>query len=193
VSGAALQTTDAMGALLPTLQLALRGALALLLLAAAAHKIRDLADFERVVGAYELMPRIAAGWAARAIPALEVTGAALLCVPATVGVGAALAFVLLGAYSAALALSLARGRRDIDCGCGGFGAKQSIHFGLLLRNGALLLAASFCGLPLPGPAAQLSAALPAALAAVLLYAATDQLMANGAFRRSLVYGRSLNA
>lgn len=193
MSDAALQTADAIGALLPTLQLALRGALSLLLLAAAVHKFRDLADFQRVVEAYGLLPKIATGWVARAIPALESAGAALLWVPATAGAGAALAFGLLGAYSAALAVSLARGRRDIDCGCGGFGAEQTVHLGLLLRNGALLLAAVFCGLALSGPVPKLSVALPAALAAVLLYAAMDQLMANGASRRSLEFGRSLDA
>lgn len=185
MSAAPLHTAAAMDALLPTMQLALRGTLALLLLAAAVHKLRDLADFERVLGAYALIPKVAIREVARLIPGLEISAAALLTAPLTAAAGGGLAFVLLAAYSAALAVSLARGRRDIDCGCGGFGAHQTVHFGLLLRNAALLLAAAFCGLSLPGAVAQLSAAVPAALAAVLLYAATDQLMANAAFRRSL--------
>ena len=37
-------------------------------------------------------------------------------------------------YAAAVGMNLARGRRDIDCGCAGFGRRQSLHEWLLARN-----------------------------------------------------------
>ena len=56
--------------------------------------------------------------------------------------------LLLSLYTAAIVLNLARGRRDIDCGCGGPGSRQTLHEWLVWRNLAYLTLAL---LALPPP------------------------------------------
>ena len=51
----------------------------------------------------------------------------------------AAALGLLALYSGALALNLARGRRDLDCGCLGPANRQRISPGLLWRNAVVSL------------------------------------------------------
>jgi hypothetical protein len=50
-------------------------------------------------------------------------------------------------YAGAIAANLARGRRDIDCGCGGPLGRQALSEGLVLRNLAWAGAALACALP----------------------------------------------
>ena len=45
---------------------------------------------------------------------------------------------LLALYAGAMAVNLARGRRDLDCGCAGPGVRRPVGEGLLIRNGALI-------------------------------------------------------
>ncbi|MBW2726382.1 MAG: methylamine utilization protein MauE, partial [Deltaproteobacteria bacterium] len=61
--------------------------------------------------------------------------------------GAAMAALLLGVYSAAIAVNLVRGRRGIDCGCLGPAADQSISPALLGRNAILVAGALAAMLP----------------------------------------------
>ena len=113
-----------------------RTALALLLLAAAAHKIRDPARFRSTVADYRLLP-----------PPLVTVGAAIL-VLSEVAIAVALAgarswglagaAALLGLYAAAIAVNLARGRRHLDCGCTGPALRRPISGWLVLRNLVLI-------------------------------------------------------
>jgi len=131
----------------PALELIARGALALLLGAGAIGKARDLAAFRAAIEGYELLPPRAAGAAAFTFTACEALLAAALLAPASLGVralallGAAALFV---AYGVAIAINLARGRREIECGCGGAAAHVPLSGWLVARNVALVAAALAC-------------------------------------------------
>lgn len=131
----------------PALELVLRGALALLLGTGAVQKARDRASFRAAVEGYELLPARAAAIAACAFPALEAALALALVVPLGLGVrglalgAAALLFTL---YGTAIAINLARGRREIDCGCSGPAARIPLSGWLLARNALLVGAALAC-------------------------------------------------
>jgi hypothetical protein len=143
------------------------------------HKLRDWPRFVGALEAYRLLPAKVVPLAAATIVVLELSAACALPVPAARAFGAAVAAALLCAYAAAIGINLRRGRTAIDCGCVGFGRRQRIHRGLVVRN--VLLAASLA-LAL-APAARALTALDvlticgALLAAVVLYLAVDALAA----------------
>ena len=152
---------------------------ALLFAVSVVHKLRDWPRFVGALGAYRLLPAIVVPVAAVTIVALELLAACALPVPATRALGAGVAAALLCAYAAAIGINLRRGRTAIDCGCVGFGRRQRIHRGLVVRN--VLLAASLAFALAPAARAltaldvlTISAAL---LAAVVLYLAVDALAA----------------
>lgn len=123
-----------------------RVALALLFAGAARHKLRDMARFEAVLGDYQVLPRFAVAIAARAIVAVELILVLALLVPATSEIAALCIAGLLALYSGGIALNLARGRREIDCGCGG-PAEQRLGPGILARNTLLIGIALASALP----------------------------------------------
>jgi uncharacterized membrane protein YphA (DoxX/SURF4 family) len=121
----------------PVIVLILRFGLAWLFLAAAAHKLRSGANFRVVLATYRVMP----GWL------VPVAAWLIVVVELAIGAGAlmqyprafaAAALVLIG-YASVIGLNLARGRRFIDCGCGG--TTQPLSVGLLIRNVVLALGA----------------------------------------------------
>jgi len=122
----------------PAFSLAVRGALAVLFLAAAVHKARDFAGFRAVLADYRLVPGWAVGCAAALVVALE-CGVAI-ALPLTPQ-GPWPAAGLLGLYTGAIAINLVRGRRDIDCGCAGRTARQALSGWLIVRNVVLGAAA----------------------------------------------------
>jgi hypothetical protein len=156
-----------------------RGGLALLLAWSAVHKLRDVAAFRGALEGYALLPALWVVPAGAALIAVEIGLAVALCLP-PVGAAAAVATAaLLALYGAAMAVNLGRGRRDIDCGCGGPAGAQPIGAGLVARN-ALLAAAALAGALPAGPRAltwvdgfTIAAAVPAL---GLLYVAIDGLM-----------------
>ncbi|MFD2170035.1 MauE/DoxX family redox-associated membrane protein [Tumebacillus lipolyticus] len=50
-----------------------------------------------------------------------------------------LSIALFVTYTAAIAVNLYRGHRNIDCGCGGFLNSEDLHVGLIVRNVILML------------------------------------------------------
>lgn len=129
----------------PAIHALLRGALAALLASAAWHKLRDLPAFRATIGEYRLLPGALGELAAPALVVAEAFAAALLLSPWARPWGFAAAAALLALYSAAIAVNLARGRRDIDCGCFGPALRAGLSGGLLARN-AIVLAAAGAGL-----------------------------------------------
>ncbi|MEI8359505.1 MAG: MauE/DoxX family redox-associated membrane protein [Deltaproteobacteria bacterium] len=177
-----------MPAIDPVFAVALRGATALLLLRAALHKVRDADGFRSALAGYALLPVRLEAMAARVLPALEFTAALLLVGPKTARSGAALAAALLGAYTLAIAVNLVRGRRDLDCGCGGPAGGLRIGGGLLARNALLLAATALCAAPLqPRVPAWLDAfSILGGIAALsALHAASEPLMATAPGRAAL--------
>lgn len=136
----------------PAVSALLRGALALVLAGAAAHKLRDLHAFRVALGDYQLVPWALTGLVAPALVAAEIATAALLVSPLARPAGFAAAAGLLSLYSAAIAVNLVRGRRDLDCGCFGPALRVRLGGGLLARNG-VLIAAALAGLAPPAPRA----------------------------------------
>lgn len=122
--------------------------LAALWLAAGLHKLADLRAFERALEAYDVAPRGVLAPLARLLPVLELALAAGLLAGASRPAAGVLSALLLVGYGAAIALNLQRGRRDLDCGCMGFGMRPRISAALLWRN-ALAALASLCAGLLP--------------------------------------------
>jgi uncharacterized membrane protein YphA (DoxX/SURF4 family) len=160
----------------PVIALIARLALGWLFVAAALQKLNDIGDFQVVLATYRVLPAALVGVAAWSIVGVELAvgiGALLQRVEAHVA-----AVALLLAYAAAMALNLARGRRDIDCGCGG--AAQPLSPGLVVRNVLLALGAAIA--LLPGVARPLDgldfvSVIAGTAVLAMLYAATNQLLA----------------
>lgn len=148
---------------------------------AALHKWKGLAAFEATLAEYRVLPGPAVALAARIIPMLEAAAAAALLVPVLSRPAALFAGALLAAYTLAIAANLARGRRNIDCGCGWPGQQQTLSAWLLLRNGLLIVLAFLCTLPVAARTVSwvdFAIALPAAAAGILFYLAANQLLTN---------------
>ena len=128
----------------PAISLTIALSVALLFAAAASHKVRGWQEFQAVLRNYDLVPgRMVPGFAALLI-ALESGVALLLLFSATRGVGAVMSCALLTLYAVAMAINLARGRVNLDCGCVGFGRRQPIRPWMVVRNlaiGAVVLVA----------------------------------------------------
>jgi hypothetical protein len=112
--------------------------IALIFLRAAWHKLRDVESFAALAADYRLVPVWAVGGVARALIVLEAGLALALIMPKLEPVGAGIAVVMLLIYSVAMATNILRGRKQLDCGCGG-GESQGLGWPLVVRN--LLLAA----------------------------------------------------
>jgi methylamine utilization protein MauE len=176
----------------PAVHAALRVALALLLLAAAAHKLRDLAAFRSAVEGYALLP---SGWltgAAILLVGIELSIGISLILPGLGSVPAYAAAALLATYSGAIAINLQRGRRDIDCGCAGPAGRVSISRALVLRNGLLIAGALVAALPpTVRPTVWLDAVTVVASVGMLalLYVSAETALANALRLRALTTPR----
>lgn len=153
-------------------------ALCLIFLASAWHKWQHPADFLQALAAYRLLPPATLSAAATVITGLEIIAA--LAVWAG-GFGFAPVIALLVLYSSAIAVNLARGRTQMDCGCGGQPIHLSYH--LLLRNGALLLLSAYGATETPAwhSAAPVLVSMLGGGIVVLLYVTVNQLLANRSY------------
>ena len=131
----------------PVFSVTLRVALALLFSLAAFHKWSDYARFTATLEQHQVLPQRTVPAASIAIIAIEVLLAIVLVVPALPHAGAVGAAVLLTVYSMAIGINLARGRREIDCGCLGPNARTHLSGWLLVRNGTLIAVALAAALP----------------------------------------------
>ena len=149
-----------------------------LLAGAAWHKWQQFADFQRALAAYRIVPAGNIQAAAYAVIAIEAVIAVLIWFTP---IGAWAAALLFAAYAVAMGINLARGRNDMDCGCGGAPIRISGH--LLVRN-AVLVALSIAGaLSIPmsiGFAGAVIVAL-AALSLLITYFTVNQLLANRSY------------
>lgn len=125
----------------------LRGALALLLVGAALHKLRDRAAFRAALAGYGLLPGSSLPAVASLLAAAELAIAAALLLPAGARTAALAAAGLLALYAGAMLAALAAGRRGIDCGCAGPAGAKPLGPGLVARNGMLVVAALAASLP----------------------------------------------
>lgn len=122
--------------------LVFRWALADVFVVAGLAKLRQPGRFSEAVRGYGFLPEVLVGPVATALPVTELAlGAAL-----AVGLGTPSAALLLAAlvvgFSVAVSVNLLRGR-SIDCGCSGLTGSQSITWGVVARNFALIMIAIF--------------------------------------------------
>jgi len=154
--------------------------LAALWSASGLHKLRDPRSFAGALAGYALLPQRAVGIVARALPLIEIAVAIGLLLSASRQAAALVSALLLGLYALGIAINLWRGRREIDCGCLGFGRRSTISGALLWRNAVLVLASLTAGF-LPRSARALGwvdlfTVAVGAAAAALLYAAIEGLV-----------------
>ena len=156
-------------------------AIGLVLLASAAHKLRDWPTFRAAVSNYRLLPDGLVAPVALALPMLEAVAGIALLVDGLRIAGAWLAVTAIGFATLAVVINLIRGRTAIDCGCGGLGGSQRLSWGLVVRNTVLLVALAIgTTLDAASTGALLDFATLAALtlSLVALLAAASQLLAN---------------
>jgi uncharacterized membrane protein len=156
--------------------------------ASGALKFYDVESFRGAVTNYRLIPEWMATPFAWIAPVIE-CAAALGLLLSPIRASAALALiVMLAVFTGAIAINLARGRTDIDCGCFGPALRQRLSGWLLLRNGALF---ALLGLALMPPGARAMDVLDfatvamAAATIVVLYTAANYLIANAPGLRAL--------
>jgi uncharacterized membrane protein YphA (DoxX/SURF4 family) len=176
-----------------TMLLPLLTAIAILLLSylfvvGALQKLAHTAYFRQVITDYQILPRTWSPLLARTLPLVELGAGLALLIPASRTTALGAVTLLLGAYSAAIALNIVRGRRDIDCGCAGPGQEQTLSGWLLGRNAVLITLALLAVL---GPQ-QLQLdwsgwclALMGTALAALLYHVFNQLVANNNLLRRI--------
>jgi putative oxidoreductase len=115
-----------------------RWALAGILLTAGISKLPRRAEFTQAVLAYNILSVRFARIAARCIPWLEIVAGLGLLIGLYTSVAAALACMLLSAFTIAIGINLWRGN-DLDCHCFGTAHQTKIGPGALLRNLLLIL------------------------------------------------------
>jgi Methylamine utilisation protein MauE len=165
--------------------------IALLFAIAARHKLQSLALFAEVFAAYRVLPGNAARRLAWVIPCAELTIAAALAWPASRGWAVFAAMSLLAAFACGLALNLARGRRDLDCGCTVMGNRRSIGAWMVWRNAVLVVALGAAALPWaarPLGAVDLLTIAGGVAASAMLYLAVDRLLGDVAPRAIALRG-----
>jgi hypothetical protein len=112
--------------------------LMLVFLAGAWSKLRARETFEGVVYNYRLLPEFSVRPASYLLPLAELAvGLGVVYTP-TRPYAAVGAVLLLVVFNIAIGVNLARGRREIDCGCFSSVLKQRLSGGLILRNAALM-------------------------------------------------------
>lgn len=151
---------------------------ALLFLRAGLHKLSDMPRFEGVLADYELAPEGALRAIAFALPVVELLTAGALAITPLRGLAAWAAGGLLTFYALVMAVSLLRGRREIDCGCGG--APEPLSWALVARNAVLAAIVAPAALGGAGPVG-LGAGATAwgvALIGFCCWGAVEQLLSN---------------
>jgi len=164
----------------PVIDTALRAGLSVLFLAAAVHKLRDLARFRATLAEYHLLSPRLVPLGAIVLVVTELGLAVTLVAPPLRRAALIAAAGLLSIYGGAMAVNLARGRRHIDCGCARPAARRPIG-GVLVTRNAVLAAAALGGL-LPVSPRSLSwvdgiTVLGATATLAALYVAVDRLLA----------------
>jgi hypothetical protein len=166
--------------------------IALLFALAGSHKLRNLALFTEVFAAYRVLPEALARRSAWIIPAVELSLALALpwhacrpwALPAAIG--------LMIAYASGIALNIARGRRELDCGCGASGNRRAIAPWMVWRNLTLALALGVAALPWisrPLSGLDMLTVVGGLTAAAMLYAAIDRMLGDVAPKTVALMGR----
>ena len=178
------------GSIDPSLALAGRILGALVFGWAVVGKLRHYDEFVGVVANYRLLPGFSTTAVASAVVALEIYACVGLATPWFVVSATLVALVLLAVFMVAMGINLARGRREIDCGCFQSALRQQLSPASLLRNLVLMvllapvLLEATAATPPEWSALQLVDGIAAGLVGFVLYQALGQVLALGAVGRS---------
>lgn len=168
-------------ALDPLLPHTAAAAVAMVLLSGAWQKLRDLDGFEAALEGYALLPAALLAPFARLLPLAEIAAGLALALEPLRPAGVSGGLALLAVVTGAVTLNLLRGRRHIDCGCGGLEDEQTLSWPLVARNAVLALLLVVAALPAaPRELGLLDFVSLAGAAATLfgLYLTASQLIAN---------------
>jgi hypothetical protein len=119
----------------------------LLFLVAALHKLRDVRRFSEIFAAYGVFPVALGRCLAPVVPALELAVAVGLLFDNLRAPSLWIGVALLLTYATAMAVNLARGRRDLDCGCAGPNDRRPIAAWMVWRNVGIAILLSAVLLP----------------------------------------------
>jgi hypothetical protein len=126
--------------------------LALIFGASGVMKLRDLEMFEGSLANYQLAPQWMEKSLAYVLPIIECAAAVGLLTTSTRAAAGPSLLALLTIFTVAIAINLARGRTNIDCGCFGPALRQELSGWLLVRNLSLVALAVMAMLPANGRA-----------------------------------------
>ncbi|MED1799033.1 MauE/DoxX family redox-associated membrane protein [Brevibacillus porteri] len=119
--------------------------LAFLFLSTFVSKISDISTHLSIVQAYQIIPY---QWS-KSFTYLDLGLQAIVAISLLLGLfttlGLFLAILLLGAYTLAISINLARGRKKISCGCGGMAGNHFLSWKLVLRNLVFISMAVYVG------------------------------------------------
>ncbi len=162
----------------PAIALAARLLGALVFATAVAGKVRHRHELAGVVANYRLLPERLAAGAGWIIVGLESLAVLSLVSGVRLPAGAALAIALLCGFALAMGVNLARGRREIDCGCFQSGLRLTLSAALVARNLvlAVTLTPLLAGATTGATALQWIDGLGAGLSAYALYQVLGELI-----------------
>jgi hypothetical protein len=129
----------------PAVGLLLVATVALLFGSAGVHKFRDLRRFDEIFAAYGVVPAVSRLRLSWVVPVLELAVAVGLLFDGSRLYAALAGIVLLLSYASAIRINLARGRRDLACGCGGPNDRTPIAVWMVWRN-IIIALVLVCGL-----------------------------------------------
>ncbi|PYY72473.1 hypothetical protein CRX42_01100 [Pseudomonas jessenii] len=130
---------DFLHALDAAMVIAIRIFIGLMFAHAVIGKVRNRELFIAVLANYRLVPKFAVPMTAWFVLLLEAGIVLMMPFDVTVQIAGGMAGALLGVFTIAIAVNLARGRSDIDCGCFQGEARHHLSVSLVARN--LLLSA----------------------------------------------------
>jgi hypothetical protein len=159
--------------------------LALVLTAAAAHKLLDSERLGAAAARLTGAPAALGTPISYAAAAVEGVAALALAVPATRSIGLALAALLWTGYGAALLAARARGETTLDCGCS-FGAQRHGGDGIAPKRAFALAVLATATLLVPHAGAIAIETVFAGLAMFTLYLTAGELAALPATSREMV-------
>ena len=155
--------------------------LGLLFLSSGMQKLRHPRVFRSALSEYRLLPGFLVSWVAALVVVAELVAGFGVFVPDARAYAILAIAVLLLVYTMAIGINLLRGRRDIDCGCGGPARRQTLSSWLVVRNLTLMVLALGCLLPAADRVLQWMDFVTigfGVVAFLLLYAMVNSLAAN---------------
>lgn len=138
------------------------------LLLAGLPKLTDYDGVLRSVRGYKVLPSGLEGPIARALPIAETMAGALLVTGIARQWAAGVAALMFASFFVGLVVNLARGRRDLDCGCFAFGIGEIPRIGWFHAVRAGILAAASLSILVIGSSAGAGTQATAATLALLL-------------------------